>query len=209
MIDPGSDVSLSMISLTRFLKPRFADLAEMAPQPLPSYLGRAFSTWSTMCSGCFPSAATCRPNVFGKTSASPRTRGTRAASSSGPNIVLKRQGLSLRRLGSNGSSARAVEQLLHQRVRRWRRQLKSCPSKTKTHSSERDLGRLGLPARAGPEARLLGAGGTSLPTGSRFCRHHGGGGVAVDDWSKHLQNALAKRDRKRKIRNNLQEIRSD
>ena len=45
----------------------------------------------------------------------------------------------------------------------------------------RDLGRLGLPARAGPEARLLGARGTSLPTGSRFCRHHGGGGVAVDD----------------------------
>ena len=52
---------------------------------------------------------------------------------------------------------------------------------TKTHRSERDLGRLGLPARTGPEARLLGAGGTSLPSGSRFCRHHCGGGVAVDD----------------------------
>ena len=70
----------------------------------------------------------------------------------------------LRRLGSNCSSARAVEQLLRQlRVRRWRRQLKSCPSKMKTHRSERDLGRLGLPARTGPEARLLGAGGASLP----------------------------------------------
>ena len=29
--------------------------------------------------------------------------------------------------------------------------------------SERDLGRLGWPARTGPEARLLGAGGASLP----------------------------------------------
>ena len=54
--------------------------------------------------------------------------------------------------------------------------------KTKTNrNSERDLGRLGLPARTGPEARLLGAGGTSLPSGSRFCSLHGGGGVAVDD----------------------------
>ena len=99
--------------------------------------------------------------MFGKTSASPRPRGMGAASSSGPNIVLKRQGLSLRRLGSNGSSARAVEQLLHQlQVQRWRRQLKSCPSKTKTNrNSERDLGRLGWPARTGPEARLLGAEG--------------------------------------------------
>jgi hypothetical protein len=152
----------------------------------------------------------CRPNVSGKTSASQRPRRTCAASSSGPNIVLKRQGLSLRRLGSNGSSARAVEHLLHQlRVRRRRRQLESCPSKTKTRRSERDLGRLGLPAKTGPEARLLGAGGTSLPSGSRFCRHHGGGGVAVDDWSKYLQYALAKRGRKRKIRKNLQGIRSD
>ncbi len=136
-----------------------------------------------MCSGCFPSAETSRPNVFGKTSASPRTRGTRAASSSGPNIVLKRQGLSLLSLGSNGSSARAVEQLLHHlRLRRWGWQtMKSCPTKTKTHSSERDLGRLGLPARTGPETRLLDAGGTSLPSGIRFCRHHGGGGVAIDD----------------------------
>ena len=96
-----------------------------------------------MCSasGCFPSAATGRPNVFGKTSESPRKCGTCAASSSGPTIVLKRQGMSLCSLGSNGSSARAVEQLLHQlRLRRWRWQMKSCPTKTKTHSSERDPG---------------------------------------------------------------------
>ncbi len=74
MIDPGSDVSLSMLSLATVLKPCFADLGGMAPQPLSSYLGRAFSTCSTMCYGCFPSAATGRPNVFGKTSASPRPR---------------------------------------------------------------------------------------------------------------------------------------
>jgi hypothetical protein len=96
--------------------------------------------------------------VFGKTSASPRMRGTRAAGSSGPNIVLKRQGLSLCSLGSNGSSARAVEQVLHQlRLRRWRWQMERLPSKT-NRNSERDLGRLGLPARTGPEARLQGAG---------------------------------------------------
>ncbi len=45
--------------------------------------------------GFIPSTATGRPNVFGKTLASPMMRGTRAASSSGANIVLKRQGLSL------------------------------------------------------------------------------------------------------------------
>ena len=132
--------------------------------------------------------------MFGKTSASPRMRGTRAARSSGANIELKRQGLSLHRLWSNGSSARAVGQLLlHQlRVRRWRWQMESCNTKT-IRNSERDLGRLGWPARLWPEARLLGAGGASLPSGSRFCRLHGGGGVAVDDWNKHLQNAFVKR----------------
>ena len=72
--------------------------------------------------------------------------------------MQKRQGLSLRRLGSNGLSARAVEQLLHQlRLLRRRWQMKCCPTKTKT-DSESDLGRLGLPARTGQEAQLLGAG---------------------------------------------------
>ncbi len=107
-----------------------------------------------------PSTATGRSNVFGKTSASPMTRmlGTRAASSSGANIVLKRQGLSLCSVGSNGSSARAVEQVLHQlRLRRWRWQIKRLPL-MKNRNSERDLGRLCLPARIGPDARLLGAG---------------------------------------------------
>ena len=176
MIHPGSDVSLSMLSLAKVLKPCFAALGGMAPQPLSSYLGRAFSTCSMMCSGCFPSTATRtgRPNVFG-------LRGTRAVRSSGANIVLKRQGLSLCSAGSNGSSARAVELLLHQlRLRRWRWQMESLPTKT-NRFSERNLGRLGLPARTGPEARLLGAGRASLPSGSRFFRHHGGGGVAVDD----------------------------
>jgi hypothetical protein len=57
-----------------------------------------------------------------------------------------------------------------------------CNTKKK-RNSELDLGRLGfkLPARTGPEARLLGAGGTSLPSRSRFHRLHGGGGVVVDD----------------------------
>ena len=92
--------------------------------------------------------------------ASPRMRGTRAARSSGANIVLKRQGLSLRRLGSNGSRARSVEQLLlHQlRVRRWRRQMETFNTK-RNRNSERDLGQLGLPARTGQVTRLLGAGG--------------------------------------------------
>jgi hypothetical protein len=68
--------------------------------------------------------------------------------------VLKRQGLSLGSLGSNGSSARAVEQrVLHQlRLRRWRWQMERSPSKTK-RNSERDLGRLGLPARTGSACR--------------------------------------------------------
>ncbi len=119
--------------------------------------------------------------MFGKTLASPRVCGTRAARSSGANIVLKGPGLRLRRLERNGSRARAVEQLLlHQlRVRRWRWQMESCNTKT-IRNSERDLARFGWPARTGPEARLLGAGG-SLPSGSRFSRLHGGGGVAVDD----------------------------
>jgi hypothetical protein len=123
---------------------------------------------------------------------------------------IMRQGLSLRRLGSNGSSVREVEQLLlpQRRERRWQWQMESCNTK-KNRNSERDLGRLGLPARTGPEARLLGAGGTSLPSGSRFCRLHGGGGVAVDERSKYLHNAMANRGRKRKNRKNLQEIRSD
>ena len=62
--------------------------------------------------------------------------------------------------------ARAVEQLLqHLGVRRWRWQMESLTTKT-IRNSERDLGRLGRPARTGPEARLarlLGAGGGSLP----------------------------------------------
>jgi hypothetical protein len=58
-----------------------------------------------------------------------------------------------------------VEQLLldQLRVRRWRCQMESCNSTKTIRSSERDLGRLGWPARTGPEARLLGAGGASLP----------------------------------------------
>ncbi len=105
-----------------------------------------------------PSTATGKPNVFGKTSASPRMRGTRADRSSGANIVLKRQGLSLCSAGSNGSSARAVEQVLHQlRLRQWRWQMETFNTKTNMNS-ERDLGRLGLPARTGPEAWFLGAG---------------------------------------------------
>ena len=76
---------------------------------------------------------------------------------------LKGPGLGLRRLGSNGSRARAVEQLLqHLWVRRWRWQMMRLSTKPK-RISERDLGRLGWPARTGPEARLLGAGGASLP----------------------------------------------
>jgi hypothetical protein len=57
-----------------------------------------------------------------------------------------------------------VEQLLldQLRVRRRRCQMESCNTKT-IRNSERDLGRLGWPARTGPEARLLGAGGASLP----------------------------------------------
>ncbi len=105
-----------------------------------------------------PLTATGRPNVFGKTSASPRMRGTCAASSSGVTIVLKRQGLSLHSLGSNCSSARAMEPLLHKLLlRRWQWQMESLPTKT-NRNSERDLGRLGLSARIGPEALLLGAG---------------------------------------------------
>ena len=46
--------------------------------------------------------------MLGKTSASPRKCGTIAARSSGTNIVLKGPGLGLRRLGRNGSRARAV-----------------------------------------------------------------------------------------------------
>ncbi len=88
-----------------------------------------------------PSTATGRPNVFGKTSASLRKCETCAARSSGLTIVLKRQGLSLLFI------SKAVEQLLHQlRLRRWWWQMESCPRKTTTNS-ERDLGRLGLPAR--------------------------------------------------------------
>jgi hypothetical protein len=76
-----------------------------------------------------------------------------------------------------------VEQLMHQlRLRRWWWQMKSCPTQTKTHSSERDLGRPGLPARTGPDARLLGVGGTSLSSGSRFCRHHAAMITAVVEW---------------------------
>ena len=122
--------------------------------------------------------------MFGKTLASPRVCGTRAARSAGPIIVLKGPGLRLRWLGRNGSRARAVEQLLHHlgvRRRRWQRE--SWTTKT-IRKSERDLGRHGWPARTGPEARLLGAGGgqpACLPSGSRFSRLDGGGGVAVDD----------------------------
>ncbi len=63
------------------------------------------------------------------------------------------------RLMSKGGGAAAHQQLLHQlRVRRWRRQMETFNTK-RNRNSERDLGRLGLPARTGPEARLLGAGG--------------------------------------------------
>ncbi len=71
--------------------------------------------------------------------------------------MLKLQGLSLRslwkqRLISKGGAA--VEPLLYQlRLRRWRWQMAIC-----TTNNERELGRLGSPARTGPEARLLGAG---------------------------------------------------
>ena len=160
MIDHGA-----VVSLLRILKLSFADLAVMVPHALSPYLGRAFSTCLMMCSGCFPSTATGRPNVFGKTLASPRVRGNRANRPSGPSIVLKGPGLRWRRLGRNGSRARAVEQLLldQLRVRRWRCQMESCNTTKTIRSSERDLGRLGWPARTGPEARLLGAGGASLP----------------------------------------------
>ena len=103
--------------------------------------------------------------MFGKTLASPRVRGTLANRSSGPIIVLKGPGLRWRKLGRNGSRARAVEQLLldQLRVRRRRCQMERCNTTKTIRSSERDLGRLGWPARTGPEARLLGAGGASLP----------------------------------------------
>ena len=119
--------------------------------------------------------------MFGKTLASLRVRGNRANRPSGPIIVLKGPGLRWRRLGRNGSRARAVELLLLDQlgVRRWRCQMVRFNTET-IRNSERDLGRLAWPARTGPEARLLGAGGI-LPSGSRFCRLHGGGGVAVDD----------------------------
>ncbi len=110
MIDHGA-----VVSLLRILILSFAELAVMVPHPLSSYLGRAFSTCLMMCSGCFPSTATGRPNVFGKTLASPRVCGTRAARSSGANIVLKGPGLRLRWHGRNGS--RAVEQLLLDQLR--------------------------------------------------------------------------------------------
>ena len=96
---------LSMISsiLTR----AFSDRRWMAPHPLFSFLGRACSTFSTMCSGCFHSTVTGRPNVFGQTTTSPMTCGTLAASTSWMNIVSQMQGLSLHSVGSNGSSRRA------------------------------------------------------------------------------------------------------
>ena len=154
MIDHGAAVSLPMILLARNLIPSFSDLETKATQPVSSFLERAFSTWSTMYSGCFPSTATGRPYVFGKNSASLRKCGTLAACSSGPTIVPKLQGLSLSSLGSNGSSARAVEQLLHQvqLLLLRRQQIQGFSTKTKT-DSERDLGRLCLPARiGGPDA---------------------------------------------------------
>jgi hypothetical protein len=65
------------------------------------------------------------------------------------------------------------------------RQLKCCPSKTKTNrNSERHLGRLSPARLAGPDRTggpVDGRREASLPSGSRFCRHHEGGGVAVDD----------------------------
>ena len=88
----------------------FADRRRMAPQPRFSSLGRAFSTFLTMCSGCFPSAAPGRPNVFGKTTTSQRTCGTVAAGSSGPNTAFQTQGMILYSNGRNGSSRRAVHQ---------------------------------------------------------------------------------------------------
>ena len=188
MIDHAAVVGISMISLARILILSFAELEVMVPHTLSTYLGRAFSTCSMMCSGCFLSTAPGRPNVLGKTSASPRKCGTIAARSSGTNIVLKGPGLGLRRLGRNGSRARAVvEQVLHHLgVRRRRWMMDSLTTKT-IRNSERDLGRHGWPARTRPEGpdRRPGCwaqgGPACLPSGSRFCRHHGGGGVAVDD----------------------------
>ena len=52
------------------------------------------------------------------------------------------------------------DQLLHQlRIRLWWWQMESCPSKTKTHRSERDLVRLRLPARTGPRPGCWAQGG--------------------------------------------------
>ncbi len=79
-----------------------------------------------------------------------------------------------------------MEPLLHQlRLRLLLQQQKSCPSKTKTRSSERDLGKLGLPARPGPEARLLGAGGPAWHP-EAVSAAVTAVGVAVNDWSSVL-----------------------
>ena len=150
---------LSMLSsiLTR----AFSDRRRMAPHPRFSFLGRACSTLSTMCSGCFHSTVTGKPNVFGQTTTSPRTCGTLAASTSWRIIVFQLQGLSLHSIGSNGSSTRAVNQHRQQLLRgvlplRW---LILKRYNMMKQTSERKLGR---PA-GGPDRRPgCGAPGTSL-----------------------------------------------
>jgi hypothetical protein len=100
----------------------FSDRGRMAAQPRFSSSGRALSTFSTMCSGCFPSTAPGRPNVFGLTTTSLRTCGTFAAQSSGLNTVFRMQGLILHSNGRNGSAIRPLQrQLLPLRLGRpWR-----------------------------------------------------------------------------------------
>jgi hypothetical protein len=67
------------------------------------FLERASSTLSTMCFGIFLSAVNIRPNLFGKTTTSPRICGTPAAGLSGLSIAIRMQGMSLHGCGRNGS----------------------------------------------------------------------------------------------------------
>ena len=101
VLDPSSTASLLQV-LTYYCND-FSGARRMVPRPKLMFLERAFSTLSTMCSGIFLSAVKIRPNVFGKTTTSPRTRGTPAARPSGLSIANRMQGMSFQGCGRNGS----------------------------------------------------------------------------------------------------------
>ena len=153
--------------------------------------------------------------MLGKTSASPRICGTRAARSSGTNIVLNLRGQGW---AWGGLEATAQEQGRWSSCcstwgcggggGRWR----VCLRHRRGSVSATWAGSAGVAGQPGPDQRpgcWAQGGAACLPSGSRFSRLHGGGGVAVDDWSKYLHYGMANRGRKRKIRKNQQEIRSD